>query len=184
VTWAETRTGQGDAPEYSESALERYQGAFPYRYIKWDKRRGMWQIRQRNPDSGQDERVELVFEYTVPEELVEGYSGEAKARRITEMVMQSHPAVRKAYVPFDERFVARRLKEKRLFEKYGAKHYTRHTAAGRNEENVLRRISFVADEWATFVRQDQHWLTHLAELTDGQTTTQPRKYVRGATLTR
>jgi hypothetical protein len=143
----------------------------------------MWEIRQRNPDSGKDERIELVFEYTVPDELLEGFSGEVRARRMTEMVMQNHPEVRKAYVPFDERFVERRLKEKRLFEKYGPRYYTQQTTGRRNEETVLRRIRFVADEWAAFVREDQHWLAHLAELMDGQPAAKPTKFFRGATLT-
>ena len=43
--------------------LREYLAVFPWRYVRWEPKRQLWEIRQLNPVTGTDERIELVFQW-------------------------------------------------------------------------------------------------------------------------
>jgi hypothetical protein len=125
--WA-TVGRHGEAPEPSQTALELYQNVWPERYLKWDAKRGMYQIRQVNPDTGTDERVELVFEYAITDEAVlkqmDLLDEQTQERVKAAMIESRSPVLSKVYRPFDMQFVKRRLKERSEFLSMGARRYS------------------------------------------------------------
>lgn len=72
-----------DGPTVEPGPLIAYQTMFPHRYVVWNRERAIWEIRQRNPLTQQDERYELLFEGTDEEG-------------------------RKKFRPFDHKFVGQR----------------------------------------------------------------------------
>jgi hypothetical protein len=131
------------APESGPVAL--YRSVWPERYVVWNVKRQLFEIRQRNPDTGADERVELVFAYDAPPNPDTGLL--RSLEELEEMVRQGHPSLVRVYQPFDYEFVRRRLRERTEFLAAGLKHYSRRVT-GRNRQTATTRRRSVAREQA------------------------------------
>jgi hypothetical protein len=135
--------------------LEMYQSVFPDRYVKWEPRRQLWEIRQRNPFTGFDERVELIFEWAAPPDPE---TGEPRtAEELAYMLENRHPSLTKVYAPFDYEFVRRRLRERLDFLLLGTEKYQQRITA-RNRRRQRSRLGDVAREMAAGLNEIKRWL--------------------------
>lgn len=154
-----TRVEAEDYVEPDPGPLELYRSTWPERYLRWDRRRQLWEIRQVNPDSGADERVELVFYYDAPpdpEIRVPRSAGEIAA-----MIEAKAPELEKCFMPLGYPFVHRRLAERQQFLADGVKKYDRRVAE-RNRARQRTVLQDVAREQAAALGELRRWLPVLA----------------------
>lgn len=144
--------------------LELYRRTFgEHRYVTWEPHRQLWQVRQRNPISGKDERVALVFYYDAlaADDLADA-TGVSRDEARALLVMNRHHSVRKLYRPFDYEWVRERLQERREFLRTDVEGYNRQLLDEneRRWHQIRRRI---AGEVAAGFGELRRWLPVLAK---------------------
>lgn len=125
-----------EAPSLPEGPLARYRSTWPEREVRWDPKRDRWAIWQTNPDTGAEERIEILF--TIDE------SGE------------------RVYRPFDMAFVEERLRQRSLFLELGPERYS-ELVRGRNARLSMRRLGTLQENLDYLAKHDRRWLPALAE---------------------
>ncbi|TNF80478.1 MAG: hypothetical protein EP301_13290 [Gammaproteobacteria bacterium] len=118
-----------------------------------------------NPDTGVDERVELVFEYAVTNEQIKkqlDQFSEDERQRILEIMVESRsPVLSKVYRPFDMEFVKRRLRERSEFLRLGPDEYSK--ALYRKNSTIQdRRLRGALAELGYFLKHEHRQLPVLA----------------------
>lgn len=144
--------------------LEEYQKVFPERYVQWEPFRQLWEIRQVNPVTGHDERVELVFHYVVRpdvwENLPPGIRGLGKDVVTAYLTTVSPGSTVKMYRPFDYEFVRQRIREWYELRNDGAEKLVNH-AVDQNEKRFRQVKRHVAGEIAAGFGEIRRWIPAL-----------------------
>lgn len=134
--------------------LELYLSAFPHRYVLWNVERQLWEIRQVNPESGADERVEFLFYYDAPpDETGHVWSEE----ELAQMIGSNDRRLVKCYQPFDYEFVRQRIRDRFEFHAEGAARLTDRRMA-RNRRRQMLRMTQGAQEMEYLLKHDRRWL--------------------------
>lgn len=164
MVWAEVGR-HGEGPALDQEALDAYLAVWPERYVRWEPKRGMWEIRQVNPDTGVDERMELVFEYRVEDPTIkaqlEEFDPEQRQRIEQIMVETRSPVLRKMYRPFDLSFVRQRLRERSEFLRLGPDEYSK-ALYRKNATIQERRLKGALAELGYFFKHEKRQLAVLA----------------------
>lgn len=151
--------------EPDPSALARYRAVFPERFVVWNAERQLHEIRQHNPVTGQEERVELVFWWTAPPHP----DGRARTEEeIAAMVAGRDPALDRLYRPFDHQFVGERLQQWHEFQRLGARGLSTKVHAANQRLEASRRRA-VASEMAAGFGELRRWLGVLADASEYRT---------------
>jgi hypothetical protein len=138
--------------------LSLYQSVFPERYVAWDASRQLFEIRQKNPFTGFDERVELIFDWVVPPDAEGNFPTEEE---MAAMIQNRSPRLRRQFKPFDYAFVRKRLAERYEFLRLGSERYT-DAIANRNRARQRQRMGAIAREMAAGIKDIKRWLPALA----------------------
>lgn len=135
--WLRVGFETGLAPE--AGPLELLRSIWPERYVRWDPTHQLWEVRQLNPVTGQDERVELLYR------LARSPDGFAVP----------------AYLPFTHQYVEKRARERSEFLRLGPKRYLEHVDQ-RNEARSQSIIRGVAGDMAAGLKELRRYFPVLA----------------------
>lgn len=131
-----TRVDAEDGLQPEPGPLHEYQAIFPDRYVVWNRKRQLWEIRQLNRATGLDERYEFLFFFEAPPDPITG-----KPRTEDElalMIEERSPELLQVYRPFDHHFVRERLRQRAEYLENPATYSTR--VAARNRARMVSRI--------------------------------------------
>jgi hypothetical protein len=141
--------------------LALYQSVFPDRYVRWEPKRQLWEIRQRNQFTGFDERVELVFdELEEPEKELKEI---VTQNDLEELLEREAPATYRVFKPFDYAFVRRRLRERFDYLRMGTERYNREVTK-RNRMRSTMKTREIAHEMAAGIKEIRRWIPVLEEM--------------------
>lgn len=152
----------GEAPTPPRAPARDYFSRWPHRYLRWEQKRGMWEVRQVNPETGEDERYELVFMLEA-DGVAEHLDEAERQKRLMRMLKSGDPRVYKSYRPFDYRFVGKRIEESREFRKKGAEEMTRDRARANKKQRQKNRDQ-AAYEVAAGIGELRRYLPVIEEL--------------------
>lgn len=113
-------------------ALELYRSKFPTRFVEWDVKRQLFVIKDTR-DAGWRE---FVFEYDAPPDPETGEP--VSPEELAAMIESGRYGAYKCFIPFDYRFVRRRMREASELESMGEKRYAEKVHA----KNVARDKSW------------------------------------------
>lgn len=169
----EVSVGQESGLKPEPGPLALYRSVWPDHYVVWNVRRQLWEIRQLNPVTGQDERYQLVFRWGVrpndtapdgllPDELEAGDIEVWRQSGIQHMV--------RLYRPFDYLFVWERLRQRQEMLDALAAHADSkdglrrlgHQIARRNRQRSERRVREAAKELAAGYNEIRRWLPYIS----------------------
>ncbi len=147
--------------------LARYLRHFPQRRVLWNVAHQLFEVRERDPYTGLDFRVCLVFEYESPPERSE------RARSPEEWAaMQAADAkgpkrhLQKVFRPFDDQYVNERIEDdyRNRHEGVGAlsRRIRRHNEAIVKKKELERR-----NRMKDFLKSERRWLGVLASMHAG-----------------
>jgi hypothetical protein len=175
----------GLGPTLEPGPLALYRSAFPERYVVWNGEPELWEVRQLNPVTGQDEHYEFLYWWTAfdekgneldPEDVAaleaqrEAY---LRGRNIEAALALAIPV--KLYRPFDYPFVIERLLQWQDFRATTAAERSARIAA-HNRRVQERTTHDMKNEWEAWEREDARWLPVLAQHYDTKRTKQ-RAYI-------
>lgn len=109
------------------AVFDLYRSRWPTRNVTWNVKRQLFEI----TDSADAGWREFVFEYDSPPDPGSGQPVSPEA--LAEMVQSGKGDVYKVFVPFDYRFVRRRMREASDFLEMGSRKYA-EKVAGQNEQ--------------------------------------------------
>lgn len=149
-------------PEPGPLAL--YRSVWPHRYVTWNVKRQLFEIREENPVTGQDERVELLCFYDYPPDPETGE--ERTDEEVALMVENRVPGMVQRFLPFDYEFVRERLRQRSEMLQDLSRHADRKAGYNRYAERIARRnrarrrsqIRDWSRETAAWLREDRRWL--------------------------
>lgn len=144
--------------------LEEYQKVFPERYVQWDAYRQLWEIRQLNPVTGHDERVELVFTYVVREDvwqdLPPGVRGLGKDVVTAYLTTVQPGSTVKMYRPFNHEFVRERIRQWYELRHEGAAGIV-NAVIDENEKRFDQVKRYVSADMAASFGEIRRWIPSL-----------------------
>lgn len=148
--------------------LARYLRHFPRRRVLWNVAHQLFEVREYDPYTGLDFRVNLVYEYEAPPTSDQ----RAKSAEEWEALQQAEEKVggrgiRKVFRPFDDEYVDLRIADD---------YYTRHEGSGavsrrvkRHNEALMRKRELERrDRIESWMKDDRRWLPVLAAMQDGK----------------
>ncbi len=125
-----------EGPSLPAGALARYRSVWPERDVRWDPKRDRWAIWQTNPDTGVEERIEILTRVTATED--------------------------RAFQPFDDAWVSDRLRQRALFLELGPERYS-EIMRQKNARVSLKRLGTFKEQLDYLAVHDRRWLPALAE---------------------
>lgn len=120
--------------------LARYLRVFPNRYVKWNRWKQLWEIRQRNHTTGKDERVAFVCSW-------EPAPGSGRLTAV--------------FRAFDHQYVTERLRDWAMIQRHGL-HHMSAVQTTKNTELARRRAAQADEEWTDIWRDIKRWLPAIA----------------------
>lgn len=168
MSWAEIQR-HGEGPAIDDGPLQAYLNAFPDRYVLWNVQRGLWEIRQGNPEA-YNIRIELVFEWALTDEAqsrLEMIAADQHEIALQRMIENKMPGMTKKYRPFDWEFVELRLKNRAEFYRKGTREYNKAINA-HNDRIATNRLRSAMSELNYFFEHDKRWLDAIAAKQAGE----------------
>lgn len=166
--WEATRERDGRATFVGREAevapdpgpLADYRSVWPERYVVWHVPRQLFEIRQVNPDTGADERIELVCTLDAPPHDETGLP--RSDEEVAALTAARSPLLVRRFRAFDYDFVRQRLREWQTFRALGAARYSEERRQQRlTHERSVRRD--VVREMAAGLHEMRRWAPVLAE---------------------
>ena len=148
------RLGDEDSVFPPAGPLALYLRAWPHRRVVWNRKRQLWEIRQRNPVSGRDERIELLCELDAEPQ---GGAPDWTPDELAALLQRRDPRLSQVYQPFDYPFVLRRLRERAELVRVGPAVQTARRIA-RNEARARRRWRAFAQNAAAMLGELRRWI--------------------------
>jgi hypothetical protein len=151
-------------------ALAEYQTTWPHRRVVWDAEAQLWEVRQQNPLTGEDEHYEHLYLWDAPPDERGGLlSPDDLERRIhLAMIGRDDHGLTQTYRPFDYEFVRERRRQR--FEWLGLRGKQRVSAiiADRNAALKRSKVRDVARNFAAAMGDIRRWIPVLAALDAGK----------------
>lgn len=152
--------------------LQAYQDRWPHRYAVWNTELQKWEIRQKNPLTGEDELYETLFLWDKQPEPDRPSTSDEVTQSVSDYLAgkttQDGAGLVECYRPFDHLFVAERIKQSYEWQHLRGKDRLSAVLRDRNRKVSLAKFKQSQELWTDFIREDRRWLPALAELHAGK----------------
>lgn len=153
-----TRVLDEDGVQPEAGPLAEYQTVFPDRYVVWNRKRQLWEVRQLNRETGLDERYEFIFWFDTPPNPL---TGEKRSEdEIADMIEGRSPELLRVFRNFDHDFVRERLRQRAEYNANRATYSSK--MAERNRRAVASRIRDKKRNAAAQLNEVKRYLPTLA----------------------
>jgi hypothetical protein len=150
--------------------LAEYRTTWPHRYVVWDAAEQLWEVRQVNPLTGDDESYEHLFLWDAPPDEKGGLLSPDELERRIHMAMMGRDdhGLTQTYRPFDYEFVRERRRQRHEWLGLRGKQRMSAIIADRNAALKRSKMRGLVSEMAAGLNEIKRYLPVLAALQQGK----------------
>jgi hypothetical protein len=151
-------------------ALEEYRATWPHRYVQWDAAEQLWEVRQHNPLTGEDEHYEHLFLWDAPPDEQGGLLSPSDLERRIHLAMlgRDDHGLTQTFRPFDYEFVRERRRQRYEWLTLRGKQRVSAIIADRNAALKRSKQRDVVREMAAGLNDLRRYLPVIAALQQGK----------------